>query len=70
MVRPQRNPQELRTLARGCRELAQTARDPADIEQFGLWATELADAADEVERRSRTTKGSRHPLNGRERRRA
>jgi hypothetical protein len=66
----QRNPQELRTLARRCRELAKTATDPEDIEQFRVWATGLADLADDVERRSRTTKGFRHTPNERERRRA
>ena len=70
MVRPQCDPRELRALARACRGLARTAMEPADIAQFRLWATELADAADEIERRSEATKGVRHALNERKRRRA
>jgi hypothetical protein len=57
MVRPQYDPQKLRSLARRCREKAKTAIEPADIAQFKIWATELADKADEIERRSETISG-------------
>jgi len=46
----QRDTQELRVLARRCRERAKFSIDLATIEQLRRWAVELADAADEVER--------------------
>ena len=46
----QRDPQELRELARRCRERAKFSIDAAAIEQLRRWAVELADAADESER--------------------
>jgi hypothetical protein len=70
MTRPHCDPRKLRALARGCRELAKTAIVPANIEQLKLWATELADAADEIERRLEAGKRLRHMANRRERRRA
>jgi hypothetical protein len=45
-----REPQELRNLARCCRERAKTSIEPAVIAQLRLWAVELADTADEIER--------------------
>jgi hypothetical protein len=47
-----RDPQEARYLARECRERAKTAREPGVIDQLRLWAVELADEADDIERRS------------------
>jgi hypothetical protein len=46
-----RDPQGLRELARCCRERARNSLDPGAIDQLRLWAIELADAADEIERR-------------------
>jgi hypothetical protein len=46
-----RDPQEARNLARECRERAKTAIEPDVIEQLQVWAVELADQADEIERR-------------------
>lgn len=54
MVRPRYDLQQLRSLARRCGEKAKTAIEAADIAQFRLWAIELADTADEIERRSET----------------
>jgi hypothetical protein len=45
------DPKMFRSLARRCRELARTAGSPGLITQLRLWATELADAADHLERR-------------------
>jgi hypothetical protein len=45
------NPQKLRDLARRCRVMAATAIKPSVINQLWLWAVELADAADHIERR-------------------
>jgi uncharacterized protein YcbK (DUF882 family) len=59
MGRPRYDPQKLRALARRCREKAKTAVVPTDTVQFRLWATELADKADEIERRLETTSGFR-----------
>jgi len=47
-----RDPQEARDLARECRERAKTATEPDVIDQLRLWAVELADQADDIERRS------------------
>jgi hypothetical protein len=44
-----RDPQELRSLARRCRDLAQTTIDPDATTQLRVWALELADEADETE---------------------
>lgn len=44
-----RDPQELRHLARSCRDLAKSSIDPEVSEQLRLWALELADEADETE---------------------
>ena len=46
----QRDPQELRVLARRCREREKSSIDLAAIEQLRRWAVELADTADEIER--------------------
>ncbi len=45
-----RDPYELRSLARTCRDLAKSAHEPEIVDQLRLWAVELADVADEVER--------------------
>ena len=45
-----RDPQELRSLARNCRELAKASIDRGAIEQLRIWAAELADEADQIER--------------------
>ena len=50
-----RDPQECRSLSRKCRERAKTAIDRDIIDQLRLWAVELADQADEIERRSKDT---------------
>jgi len=44
------DPQELRNLARKCRQLAETSIDPGVIEHLRRWAAELADEADAIER--------------------
>jgi hypothetical protein len=41
--------QELRALARKCRKWAKSAIDPDNITLFKIWATDLADEADELE---------------------
>jgi hypothetical protein len=46
------DPTELRDLARKCRMMTNTALKPSVNKQLWLWAAELADYADEVERRS------------------
>jgi len=45
-----RDPQEARDPARECRERAKTAIEPDVIDQLRLWAVELADQADNIER--------------------
>ena len=42
-------PQELRALARKCRKWAKSATDPDNIALFRIWATDLADEANEIE---------------------
>ena len=42
-------PQELRALARKCRKWAKSSIDPDNITLFKIWATDLADEADEIE---------------------
>lgn len=42
----------LREQAKRCRALSKAATDPDLIEQLGVWSIELADAADEAERRA------------------
>jgi hypothetical protein len=46
-----RDPQEFRALARKCRGHGSSI-DPDVLEQLRLWAAELADVADEIERSS------------------
>jgi hypothetical protein len=48
--RRMRDPHEVRGLARECRERAKTAIEPDVIDQLRLWAVELADQADDIER--------------------
>ena len=43
------DPSSLREQARRCRALAKTAVEPEVIEQFRVWAVELAEEADQVE---------------------
>jgi hypothetical protein len=45
-----RDPHDVRDLARECRERAKTAIEPDVIDQLRLWAVELADQADDIER--------------------
>jgi hypothetical protein len=56
-------PQELRALARKCRKRAKSSIDPDNITLFKIWATDLADEADEIEcgaeYRSRYRQGDR-----------
>ncbi len=44
------DPHEVRDLAQECRERAKTAIEPDVIDQLRLWAVELADQADDIER--------------------
>lgn len=44
------DPQALRDLAERCRKRAKISLEREVIEQLYLWASELADAADEIER--------------------
>jgi hypothetical protein len=46
------DPQELHDLARKSRIIVSAAIKPSIIKQLWLWSVELADAADDVERRS------------------
>ena len=46
------DPQSLREQARRCRALSKTAVEPEVIEQFRLWAVELAEEADQAEWRA------------------
>jgi hypothetical protein len=45
-----RDAREARDLARECRERAMIAIEPDVIDQLRLWAVELADQADDIER--------------------
>ena len=45
------DPYELRSLARRCRMMTQSWLKPSVNRQLWLWAAELADQADQVERR-------------------
>jgi hypothetical protein len=45
-----RDSHDVRDLARECRERAMTAIEPDVIDQLRLWAVELADEADDIER--------------------
>jgi hypothetical protein len=47
-----RDPLELRSLARKCRMMTDTSLSPSINKQLWLWAAELAEMADEVERSS------------------
>lgn len=47
-----RDPHYLRHQARRCVALSKTAIEPEIIEQFRVWALDLADEADEVERQA------------------
>ena len=44
------DPLELRSLARRCRMMTRTWLKPSVNKQLWLWASELADYADEIER--------------------
>ena len=44
------DPQDLRGLARKCRMMTKPSLQPSVNEQLWLWAAELADYADEIER--------------------
>ena len=46
------DPQTLRDLAERCRKRAKVSVDREVIEQLYLWASELDDAADKIERRA------------------
>ena len=57
------DPQLLRDLARKCRFTTNASLQPSVNKQLWLWAAELADYADEIERQA---KGSQScPTNGR-----
>jgi hypothetical protein len=45
------DPNSLREQARRCRALSKTAVEPEVIEQFRVWAVDLAEEADQAERR-------------------
>ena len=47
-----RDAEYFRRQARRCRALSKTAIQPEQIEQFRMWAAELAEEADHVERRA------------------
>jgi hypothetical protein len=58
-----RDPKVLRSLARRCRELANTTARSNIIAQLRLWAAELIDAAERLDRRQGTkTDGERDNL--------
>jgi hypothetical protein len=44
------SPQELRDMARRCRFMTSASLQPSVNKQLWLWAAELADYADEIER--------------------
>jgi hypothetical protein len=46
------DPSSLREQARKCRALSKTAVEPEVIEQFRVWAVELAEEADQTEWRA------------------
>ena len=46
------DPKFLRDQARRCRALMRSAVEPDVIDQLGVWAVELAEEADEEERRA------------------
>ena len=56
------DPQDLRGLARKCRMMAKPSLQPGVNEQLWLWAAELADYADEIERRSEGSQSCPAPL--------
>jgi hypothetical protein len=49
------DPQDLRGLARKCRKMTKPSLQPIVNEQLRLWAAELVDYADEIERCSEGT---------------
>jgi hypothetical protein len=55
-----RLPDYFRQLARRCLGLSKTAAEPEVIEQMQVWAVDLADEADQAERRDRQTRTA-HP---------
>ena len=57
-----RDPQEFRNLSKECRERQKSAMEPDVIDQLRLWAVELADRADEVERCDVASTGERSQL--------
>jgi hypothetical protein len=59
-----RDPEFLRKQAQRCRALLKIAVEPEAIEQFRVWAVELADEADEVERRILNRKALREYRTG------
>ena len=56
------DPQGFRDLAKKCRERQKAAMEPDVIDQLRLWAVELADRADEVERCNVASTGERFYL--------
>jgi hypothetical protein len=46
------DPRSLREQARRCRVLSKTAVEPETIKQLRVWAVELAEDADQAERRA------------------
>jgi hypothetical protein len=57
------DPQELRNLARKCRQWRRAAMEPDVIDQLRLWAVELADCADAVDRCDVASTGNDRRLN-------
>jgi hypothetical protein len=53
------NPNYLRKLARRCFGLSKTAVEPEVIEQMRVWTVDLADEADQAERRECRTQMAR-----------
>ena len=54
------NPNILRERARRCRALLKSAVDPEVVEQLRVWAVELADEAEAVQRRVPKAQKSSH----------
>jgi hypothetical protein len=52
----------LRRLARRCLRLSKTAVEPEVIEQMQVWTVELADEADQAERRARRSGAIRREM--------
>lgn len=58
-------PQYFRELARRCLGLSKTALEPEVVEQMQVWAVELADEADQAERRESQPRTAHRKWRGR-----